>query len=96
VLVEFDRPLTRRQCEVLGHDIHPLLHLATAWYPGPGPDVVTGVLVVRARDAVMAGYAATGACLVALGDRVHVRVAAVVRVDLVWPPDWWTQSSRMI
>jgi hypothetical protein len=88
VLLEFDRPLTRRQNEVLGHDIHPMPHLATAWHPGP--DLVTGILVVRARDAVCAGYAASGACLVALGADLPVRVAATVRSDLIWPPVWWS------
>jgi hypothetical protein len=88
-LLEFGRPLTTRQQAALAHDIHPRPHLATTWHPGPGPDPVTGILIVRGRDAILAGNAAAGTCLIALGDRVPVRVAAVVRTDLTWPPDWW-------
>jgi hypothetical protein len=88
-LLEFGRPLTPRQQDALAHDIHPRPHLATTWHPAPGPDVVTGILIVRGRDAILAGNAAAGTCLVALGADLPVRVAAVVRTDLTWPPDWW-------
>lgn len=90
VLLEFGQPLTDRQQDALAHDIHPERpHLSTLWYPAPGLDIVTGILVVRSRDATSAGHTAAGACLVALGPDLRVRVAAAIRADLTWPPDWW-------
>ncbi|HEX2416653.1 MAG TPA: hypothetical protein VHJ83_00830 [Micromonosporaceae bacterium] len=88
VLLEFDQPLTQRQHEMLASDIHPMPHLTAVWHAGP--DLAAGILVVRGRDAVLAGYAASCTCLSALGRDVPVQIAAVVRTDLVWPPTWWS------
>jgi hypothetical protein len=89
VLLEFGAPLTARHLDALTHDAQPPPHPVTGWWPAPGPAVTSGVLVVRARDAVAAGTVAAGTCLALLGG-LGYHVTAVMPDTMTWPPPWYS------